>query len=747
MSIMRSQLTRSVFRRIVQNAIWSDTRGHPRPVEDCCLKSLHIRQNVQRRSFFGLYGKPKRKVKPVNLDPGFESMLQLNQMLSQATRPPPPEQLARAFSEFFEARGKSEIPLEDIQIEHALATFNHLRDAHAGAKGFDLKDDDLRRALHTLIYLREDQQSSEARKQLAKLLFEELKFRRTVETNDHTQWGKVMLDFVTILTQCNETHHARSLVEQSPPIDMALEDRKLWMLLLVGFARERNTQEILQTIEDMKQRGIPFDSTIHQCITTYYADTGAVDMTKKWYDHPIAGSELPKPETNHRVVKFCIRHNQLVWGEPIFRTLVEQAGTAQRSWRVIFQWAAAKGKSVEEIEAMIEIMIHELQKKDPDFRVNIGIINGLIEHANSRNDPYTAERYLAMGHKWGLTPNARTYLLQVDYRVKVGDLDGALSAYRKLQVKWIPNNFHIPRINRLIVALCAEKHPNFEVIMGLADDLKECKARFDPATVRALAGLHLQRGENEELVDLLNTYAFQFGLEQRADIYDMFASFCLDRSKSTARVWDAYCILQQIFPEIDVDLRTKIMNEFFDRERSDMAYHVFGHMRQQEVGAHRPTVDTYVACFEGIAKSADIEALRIVHNMLKLDTQVDPNTRLYNSLMLAFTACGEARRSLGFWDDIVHSREGPTYNSIRIAFRACEAAPLGDRVARDIWARLKKFQIDVGRDIYAAYIGALAGHSLYTECVRYIQDAEKEVGGPPDKLMYARSLKLHVSSY
>ncbi|KAL8873509.1 MAG: hypothetical protein Q9174_001033 [Haloplaca sp. 1 TL-2023] len=149
----------------------------------------------------------------------------------------------------------------------------------------------------------------------------------------------------------------------------------------------------------------------------------------------------------------------------------------------------------------------------------------------------------------------------------------------------------------------------------------------------------------------------------------------------------------------------------------------------------RPTSETYVLCFEGIAETGDSESLVLVQNMLKLDNQVEPDTRLYNALMLAYIAMGDPRESLLYWDDIIHSREGPTYNSIQIALRACEDAPFGERQARDIWNRLKRFEIKVTREIYAAYVGALAGQSLFDECVELINTAEKEAGYTPDVLL------------
>jgi ubiquitin-like modifier-activating enzyme ATG7 len=174
------------------------------------------------------------------------------------------------------------------------------------------------------------------------------------------------------------------------------------------------------------------------------------------------------------------------------------------------------------------------------------------------------------------------------------------------------------------------------------------------------------------------------------------------------------------------------MHEFFNRRRTDMGIHVFGHMRQSQVKERRPTADIYVECFSGIAKSPDLKSLEIVHNMLKLDSQVEPNTRLYNALMLAYTACGEPHGALEFWDEIIHSREGPTYNSIQIALSACAVAPFGDRDARKIWERLQQFDIAVTKEIHEAYINALAGNGLMAEAKDLVTTMAATIDVQPD---------------
>lgn len=729
-----------------------------RPWAQCCLGArygVNLRSG-QTRSLFNFYPKPQRKPKPVSLDPGLELMSELTKRLNMGTRPPPSDELAKAFNAFFQARNDVQTPLDNVRVQQAMCTFEYLRDTYDQVDGFGIGEEEIRVALACLgnsLSLHASKQplneeQSRTHNQLAALLFEELEKRRKTSAEQGESLVPLkenVLPLIQVLSLSGDSMHARELIEQHWYPDLVHSGRSLWVHVLRGFAREDNSEELLKTIERMQNHSVPFDSKAHQSIVLFYTRKGDIPMTKKWYQHPIADSKKPTPHTDACVLRLCLRNNEFEWGTPIFKAMLDKNPDTIRDWSIVFEWAAAQGKGVDEIERMMEVMVRRNEDSEKSVHPNIETINALVELANSKNDSYTAERYVALGQKWGFQPNAETYLLQLDYRIKVGDLAGARSVYDRLQTEGITENQDVPLVNRLIVAMCTQKGQLLARIMDMVEDLIARKVRLEPETVAALTMFHLDRGDLHDLIDLLHTHTFHYGLDQRAFIRGIFVGFCLDQSKSTARAWDAYSILKENFAETEVESRTKIMNEFFDRDRSDMACNVFGHMRQKPAGSgERPTVETYTAVLEGIAKCRDLESLQTVRNMLNLDPEIEINTKLYNGLMLAFIRCGEPHRALEFWTDIVHSREGPTYSSIQIALYACETATSGDRYARDIWARLKRFDIKITKEIYMAYIAAFAAHGLFAEGVDLVGEAEKEIGCKPDALMSAVSCRLIV---
>jgi hypothetical protein len=506
---------------------------------------------------------------------------------------------------------------------------------------------------------------------------------------------------------------------------------KQWSILLKGFAREGNGNELLQMAEIAGNYGMSYHRLSHETMTIFFASRNDIKNTKLWYETPIEPENKPTPQTLSETLQFCIRNNESEWCKSVFRDLID-GNPDKPTWDILFQWAAGGlGKGVEDVERMMDVMVqHNLD--DPSIRPDIDTINGLVSLAMSQKDPYLAERYLALGLRSEIRPNATTFILQMEYRIDAGDLSGAQVAYESLQSEEILNKEDLPVINRYIRALCAARTPNFDRIASIASDLDERKALLEADTVAALSLMNLKRNDFEETLDTLQAQTYHLGFEDRARVRDALLAYCMDRQNSNMRAWEAYVLIKDSFAETDTKIRTQLMNEFFDRKRSDMGFHVFGHMRQDIRPEIRPTAETYVQCFEGIAKNTDRESLDMVHNMMKMDSSIEPSTKLYNALMLGYAACEESDKALDFWTDITNSREGPTYNSLEIVFRACETKPFGDKPAKQIWNKMRRMEIEVTPAVFNAYIGALAGQALLDEVKLLIAGMKTEFGYGPN---------------
>ncbi|KAL8690857.1 MAG: hypothetical protein Q9218_003788 [Villophora microphyllina] len=704
---------------------------------------------VPSRTLFGFALDTARKEKAPDYNMGLKDMTQLSQALAKHERPPPRDTLAKAFTSIvLEKSAKHATPLEDSEIGLVMATFQYLRKTQVAEGERDLTFEEMVHMMNLLVN-GGPERPAEAPNLVAfaKILGDEINRREEAE-GEYKARGLNRL--IEILASRNRPREAYEILERLWTKDPSLVKPQQWTNLLLGYARAGDQEQMVRVIDLMTDRGNLFDSEIHQSLLNFYWNSAIdVEMMRKWYEFGIARGLDPTRRAQAAILRACSYTNNLEWGEAIMRSYLEKTPTTERerneAWILILQWAAAKGKGFEELNQLLGVLVQKAKDQGLVVKPDIKIINGLIAMATHKKDAYTAERYLTLGRQWGVEPDQSTLALQLEYRLDSGDLDGAKIAHDELKGYWPALDEH-PRhalrkerelrlTNRLIAALCKQEPVNYNQVMGIVHDLDERKARLTPDAVSALALVHLQEAELHELVDLLNTHVYRFSAEQRAVVCNTLLEYCLDPSVLTAKIWDAYNILRRTFPELGMQQRTRMMMAFFDRGRSDMATHAFGHMRHLDMPGMRPSIEAYVLCFEGIAKAADKESLNLVHNMLRLDNTVEPDTRMYNALMLAYMGCYNSDQSLIYWEDIVHSREGPKYNSIQIALRACEDARYGERHAKDIYNRLKRFDIPMTREIYAAYVGALAGKNLFNECVEAIDNAEKEAGYTPDVLL------------
>jgi hypothetical protein len=720
---MRSQLTRSVFRRLLSNE----------PLIHCPHRSVASRPrhvtpslwNPPSRTLFGFSRKAPREPSEPQLPPGLSKMLELNMTNKTRARPPPLRDLVLAWQQFFKYKTARKEALNNIQAQHAVRTFKHLQQNNLeDEEGFRLEVKEIRIALEATRLMPTDDRKTH--NELAKLLYAEL-LRRNAVTD------RQVLEYASVLAATGDPSGAKHLAMEHSGSPLA---PGLFRVALKGYMWEDDEAELLDTFRLAESAKLfHYGVALQAIMTQFYASRNDVVNAKKWFSKNLEGQgTIPDAKTMDVVLRFSIRNGELEWCKAEFRNILNQ-NPPKAIWDVLFKWAAvALGKGVEDVERMIEAMIRcnpDNERSRPDSVT----INGLVELAMSRNDSYLAERYIALGKKYNIQPNAQTFILQMDYRISAGDLVGTQAAYEALQGEEVIDECDLPAINRYLRALCEPGRKHYDRIMSICSDLEERKARLEADTVSALCMMYLSRGELNEVFDTLQANAYHYTLPERLSIIDKFVAFSLDRNHGTAEAWEAYEILRNAFGETPISIRTQLMNGFFGRKRSDMACYVFGHMRQHPRPDVRPVLETYIDCFRGIAHCEDKESLDMVHNMLKMDSSIEPNTKLYNSLMMAYTACDEGDRALDFWDDITNSREGPSYESLELVFKACYGTPFGDRTAREVWGKMRRMEIDVTKEVFVAYICALAGQAKVEEAEGMIETAGKDFGLKPDAFM------------
>ncbi|KAJ9264963.1 hypothetical protein DTO195F2_1975 [Paecilomyces variotii] len=741
---MQSHLTKNVFRAILNNEPIHFSQCHGRRGLPPLLSSLRGRRlalrsphYLQRRTLFAFNFPPppteqQSSTKPLSPETGLKAMRDLSKSLADKSRPPTNDILAKAFRDFFSSHVDTPGVITDFHARLLIVTWKHLKaqqeELEPDEYGAVFSTENLENVLFVLSEAQCLEESRDAVQKVARFAFLELCSDRGFGPNNVNQ--QPLLAYINLLCSYGNPEEARHVVEK---FWNQLRECKPspWLTVMRGFAMKGDRRQLRRITEELEKQGTKFDRESHEHLTLVLIEQDLLNAVKSIYDCPISGNLEPTIATKKAVIKYAILRSESEWATHVFQSLPQELTPETRD--IILLWEAAKGGKAAELSAKMKVIAAE----NPELQTSLTIstVNDLVELANGKEDPALALDFLSLASQWGLQPNTQTHMLHLESRVQAGDVDGILGCLDKIEDIQSVALSYVPLINRVVTALCLSQPSDtlFDQILSLLDPLVENNIRFEAATVAALSHMLLLRRDWNALSELLRPRLGSYDTEERSTIRKSFTTFILDPNLKSEDAWEAYGILKLAFPETGVATRTDIMTSFFKRNRSDLACMVFGHMRQADKLSQRPKPDTYARCFQGLSRAADKENLELVHNMLKLDLEVDINTRILNGLMLAYASCGNPEKSMEIFRDILQSDEGPNHKTITIFFKACENHHNGAQEAFKMMEKTKLLEIAVDRRMYHAYIEALAAQCEFDHAVQAVDKMESQIGHPPTR--------------
>lgn len=659
-------------------------------------------------------------------------------------QPPPRQELRKAWAKFFTFKHLVRRPLNSTQLIQCRRLLDYLSQQGL-PESEHLNREQLTSALSLLSNkaqkLNRRQGSLDSAKvEFAFALFDAIDALDplTANSNTHTDNGTCIL-----LARVLCAHGAAMKAYELLPEFLQRVDKEpalaLISIVAQGLSDSGNEKQFFDLISDAKERRQASAEWCQRLTIQFYADNDRVEETMALVNNKVTTFNA---KVHEKIANFALRNRKEQWARDYFRTL-SQAGPERHHWRAISIGQLQAGESLEGIQTAISTYL-EMEPSQP----TASVFNGLLTVARDRRDEELANAITALAADNGAAPDAYTFLTWLELKLALGNIEGAKFALQRLMHgvgEDYTNAGKSPEIagqrerlenvlNDLLRLLTAQNRPDFAYITEILEYIDQQVLRLEPETASRLCLRFLENEQFMDAMDLLAIYAFKYGEDERQVLQTAFLSFCLDPTVSTARAWSAYQILEQYFPDLERPERIRLMDEFFRRKRSDMAAKVFGAMRVHRSPSYRPDESMYRRCFEGFAQVPDLESTQQVYNWLKTDNTVQPSTRLFTALMLAHTACGRSLTALDFWKEITTCKEGPGYTSISAVFWALEKRPNGAQMAREIWERIEKMDIDVPADVYGAYVGALAGSGHLVEAQRAILSMTSYVGSEPDAM-------------
>ncbi|KAJ5349730.1 hypothetical protein N7541_007457 [Penicillium brevicompactum] len=730
---MQSHLTRRVFRAIINN--------EPLRFSQCqrtrlmhTITPMRVRSAMPGLSYttrrnmfaFTMGQDPERRSSTLPSEKGLQPMADLLRSLKDRSRAPPSYLLAKAFQTFFTTRLENPSVITHFHARTLIVTWKHLKALQNDLDEQDWQNmfstENLEKMLQVLSECETAPQARETVVRLARYAYQELILDHGFGPNRISRPALSL--YINILAMNGNPEGARHTLLHFWG-QMRGYQPSPWLTVLKGFALDEDLEQVRKVVDDWGVHGNSFDQKSHEEIIKLLIEHDQFKAVELVYACPLAGGVQPSIATKVAVVEYCIFSSRLDAAGDIFNSIPSDARYATG---ITLLWEVAMGNNASALVQKVESW-----KASGFESITIDIVNKLLRYANAKQNPQWAADFMTLASQWGLVPNSQTYMLQLESYIQAGDVEKTLKLLEDQVDPASLTGDNIPLANKLITMLCRseEKDELFHKISSLLDPLFEDNVRLEPETVAALTHLLLYRNDLDAVSELLRPRLGTYEDSQKAPVRAAIMSFILDTNQSDTDAWNAYEFLRVAFPSTGTVYRTKIMTAFFDRKRSDLAVLVFGHMRQADESARRPKGDTYARCFQGLARTADTTNLDLVHNMLKLDIEVDLTTRILNGLMMAYAACEKPDRSMAIFRQILQSEEGPSQKTITLFFKACEKHHNGAQEAMKLMGKVKKLEITMDRPLYSAYMESLAAQCEFDLACEAINNMEAEIGLPP----------------
>ncbi|EGC46374.1 mitochondrial respiratory complex I chaperone [Histoplasma capsulatum var. duboisii H88] len=733
---MRSYLSQRAFRVILGSKQFSHLRCGLRLAVSTPLRTAQCDcvYKIQRRYLFGFPTVSPADIQPETkkseyVDYGAQAMKQLVEALEEKSLSTP-DAIAKAFSSFIQHRLESPTDFTAAQAKFLLWAWEYLdsvvkENQSASLEQSIAQPEDILNALSQSQW--EPYANSDVCS-LSKSVFRKICHNLDAESGaEPFPSREVLYPYLHILAATGGLREALQMIDNYRSSVFRNAGIKPWVPVAKGVMKE-GLGALNIIFDHMKIHEIQLDQNTHEILTVAAAKEGRASTAKFMYEYKINNRLQPTLAATIAAANAMIWHGKAGWARDLL-TLPRRNPTPEIRDAVLLL-AVRKGQGAGDVDKKLV----DLCKINPDLgsTLTIATINKLLEFKVIKHEYDGIDDIVSLAKAWGLEPDEFTGMSRVIVPLHAGDIPGALCLYEELGLRELTGKA-VGLWNIILRKLCvaAQADPEDETVLAFIDRLLESDCRFEAATLEELCRMLLLRHDLEGISELLKPLASSCSIPGLSQVLNPFAQFIADPHESAETAWEVYDLLARAVPYAPMEFWTQNMKQFFKRGRPDLACLVFGHMRKKVNPQDRPTAHTYAVCFHCLAKTAYSEGIFLVHNMLKLDVEVEWTRTLLHKLMAAYTACGKHEQAMECFREILHSDEGPSYYSLTLFFRACATYRKGLQEATEMVEKLKALNLPLNRRTYNNYIRALSVHGELERASDAISVMHAETGETP----------------
>ena len=549
-----------------------------------------------------------------------------------------------------------------------------------------------------------------------------------------------------------KTIHQMTELEEYP-------DAECWTKVLESQG-EQKSDEVVRMVKDtwafMRQCDVkPNISTFNALFGLLHSYPKAFDFIVQVYQDEFIPSNLtPPPFTLRCLLESYMTQppepEHIVSGNEIFEQLLDlKSGAAYdpQFWEPVIKWLLYRGESLQKIKHTMyeqsaalgrsprkqlptqETGLSRTYYDDTNADAITHMLDQLVELAlRTRNVKAAKTIYDDFFPALGVSHTATTDELQLEILIQSRDPVGAKSLYDDLRFQG--HQVSATTSIRLLETLATNDTPLPLEAQAVFFDLLDSR---DPSpethamAFEMLANLLLRIGDYPRMRQTLRDRL----IDRVPNWRNTLSSISLDIISSPQSVWlepilPVYHIVQKWAPEtITLSHRHVLMEKLISHGRTDLGMELFHDMRHSDIS--QPTKETYALLLTGCAKTRDAQTLTHVHSALRLDSSIEPDANLLNSLMKAYNRTRLPEKAIAIWEVLSASAVLPDVETASLALDSCSRIPRYGLIrAREIWTYMEDNNIEPTSASYAALLNVFASVGKWDGMIGLLARMDKD---------------------
>jgi pentatricopeptide repeat protein len=531
-------------------------------------------------------------------------------------------------------------------------------------------------------------------------------------------------------------------------------DGACWARILDGLTIHTPPHSDLKAVEAwdrMKSLGTePTLSTVNSLFRILAPFKGSFRFMLKIYSDELLPSKYgPDAVSQYHILEAHMNQmpsaDILGSGNRMFEQLMQQQSTLSTDpafWNHVVRWMFFRGDSLHSIKNKF---YEQRAAFDRNFPISNQVSNNFHSQPSNETATFTLNQLMKLAVRlnkvdavneiyndffpaMGLSPSSSTDEIRLQSLLQIHDVRAAKSLYDDLSIEG--HRVSPDVVVWLIQELSQGDDPHPVEAQGVFFDLLDARETPDEVLSRSFTMLTtslLNLGDYPRLRQTLQDR----NIDRIPKWRNILSTLVLDRLSDASAIWlehllPVYHIAQRwVSDTIALSHRHNLMHKLISHGRTDLGLELFHDMRHSDTS--QPTAETYLILLSGCAKTRDARTLEQVHSALRLDSSVEPDTSVFNALMLAYNHCHLPEKTLAIWEVLSQSARLPDVETASLALAACATLPRYGLIrAREIWTFMEDNSIPPTSSSYAALLSVFASVGKWDGMIGLLERMDRD---------------------